>query len=161
MNKIVAAGTLAVSLALSLPPTPSIAAPMVTVPMAYCTQTSGKVVISGNDVFCQYTDAHDGSRIVISVRTLYDDKPSLAALLYILKPAPIGRCNGNPSSCYCAQLGGTGKAMNLDARDIEVCVFGDESSIDSWGLRYHSAGIIRGIDLTKVMRYEYSPTVKR
>jgi len=27
------------------------------------------------------------------------------------------------------------------------------SSIDSWGLAYHSAGIIRGKDLAKVLRY--------
>jgi hypothetical protein len=27
------------------------------------------------------------------------------------------------------------------------------SSIDSWGLTYHSAGIIRGISLGKVLKY--------
>jgi hypothetical protein len=30
------------------------------------------------------------------------------------------------------------------------------SSIDSWGLTYNTNGTIRGIDLTKVMRYKPS-----
>jgi hypothetical protein len=29
------------------------------------------------------------------------------------------------------------------------------SSIDSWGLAYHANGIVRGINLKKVMRYKY------
>jgi len=38
---------------------------------------------------------------------------------------------------------------------LEACIFTDMSSIDSWGLAYHANGIIRGIDLTKVLRYKY------
>jgi hypothetical protein len=36
---------------------------------------------------------------------------------------------------------------------LEACVFPDMSSIDSWGLTYHSANIIRGMDLSKVLKY--------
>jgi hypothetical protein len=32
-------------------------------------------------------------------------------------------------------------------------MFPDLSSIDSWGLAYHSVGTIRGKDLAKVLRY--------
>jgi hypothetical protein len=32
------------------------------------------------------------------------------------------------------------------------------SSIDSWGLTYHAEGIVRGINLQKVMRYKYPGT---
>lgn len=152
-DHIFAAGALALTLALLSPAAPNVA--MQTVPMAYCTQTSGSVESSEVGELCQYTDAHDGSRIVISLRTLYDEKPSLAALLYILRPAPAGHCRGNPSSCYCAQLGGTGKATTISGREIEMCVFADDSSIDAWGLTYHANGIVRGIDLAKVMRYKY------
>jgi hypothetical protein len=36
---------------------------------------------------------------------------------------------------------------------LEACIFPDMSSIDSWGLTYNTAGMIRGIDLTTVLRY--------
>lgn len=148
---------------------------------AYCAQTGGQVyvrtpeydtngpdplVLAGHRSFCQYTSQSDGSRIHILLTTLYSKKPSLAALAYILKPA-IGSCNGNPASCYCTLIGGSdqfggstgagGSWVNPSSEDqnLEACMLPDGSSIDSWGLTYHSAGIVRGIDLTTVMRYKY------
>ncbi|MBV8531865.1 MAG: hypothetical protein JO104_11140 [Candidatus Eremiobacteraeota bacterium] len=149
---------------------------------AYCQQTHGEVelrhavygstgsnllFLAGVKRFCQYTSKKDGSRIHILLSTLYATKPSLAALAYILKPAPQGSCQGNPASCYCSQLGasdqfggttGAGggwyKKKAID-QTLEACVFPDMSSIDSWGLAYHANGIIRGINLEKVMRYKY------
>ncbi len=149
---------------------------------AYCQQTGGLVerrravygtngsqllFLAGKRAFCQYTKKRNGSRIHILLSTLYTTKPTLAALAYILKPPPSGSCNGNPASCYCSQLGGsdqfggtTGagggwyKKNGID-QTLEACIFPDESSIDSWGLAYHAHGIIRGIDLKKVMRYKY------
>ncbi len=148
---------------------------------AYCRQTHGEVEVrrpvygsngpsllflSGKRSFCQYTRKKDGSRIHILLTTLYTTKPSLAALAYILKP-PVGSCQGNPASCYCSQLGGSDlfggvsgagggwyKKNSID-QTLEACIFPDMSSIDSWGLAYHANGIIRGIDLEKVMRYKY------
>ncbi len=147
---------------------------------AYCKQTGGQVEVrvpvygsngpstlqlSGQRRFCQYTST-DTSRIHILLLTLYTTKPTLAALAYILAP-PLGTCNGNPASCYCSYLGGsdqfggtTGagggwfKNKSID-QTLEACIFPDMSSIDSWGLAYHSDGIVRGIDLTTVMRYQY------
>jgi hypothetical protein len=40
---------------------------------------------------------------------------------------------------------------------LEACILPDMSSIDSWGLTYNSTGIIRGIDLTTVLRYVPPP----
>jgi hypothetical protein len=148
---------------------------------AYCRQTGGLVetrravygsngsqllFLAGKRTFCQYTKKKDGSRIHILLSTLYTTKPTLAALAYILKPA-MGSCNGNPASCYCSFLGGSDqfggtsgagggwyKKNGVD-QTLEACIFPDESSIDSWGLAYHSHGIIRGINLEKVMRYKY------
>jgi hypothetical protein len=42
---------------------------------------------------------------------------------------------------------------------LEACIFPDMSSIDSWGLTYHQAGIIRGKNLAHVLRYAnpYTP----
>jgi hypothetical protein len=148
---------------------------------AYCVQTGGEVVLrhpvygsnssnllflGGERRFCQYTRKKDGSRIHILLETLYTTKPSLAALAYVLKPA-VGSCNGNPASCYCSLLGGSdqfggtsgagGGWYNKESVDqtLEACIFPDMSSIDSWGLTYHAEGIIRGINLQKVMRYKY------
>jgi putative hemolysin len=149
----------------------------------YCTQHSGQVVdrvpyygtndanplrLAGSHKFCQFT-SNDGSRIHVLLSTLYAAEPTLAALAYYAQvPFDGTGCFGNPGSCYCSQLGGTdlfgGKNLagggwvttdpnNVD-QTLEACVFPDLSIIDSWGLTYHSAGIIRGRNLKKVLRYK-------
>jgi putative hemolysin len=149
----------------------------------YCRQQSGEVItripyygtnnpnplrLSGSRKFCQFT-SRDGSRIHVLLSTLYTKEPTLAALAYYAQvPFDGTGCFGNPGSCYCSQLGGTdlfgGKSLaggswvtndpnNID-QDLETCIFPDMSTIDSWGLTYHSAGIIRGRNLKKVLRYK-------
>jgi putative hemolysin len=152
----------------------------------YCVQSGGVVLnrfpyygtngpftswlqLLGEKKFCQFTSATDGSRIHITLETLYATRPSLAALAYYNKP-PLGSGGpGNPASYYCTQLGGSdlfggvsaagGGWVNKDSIDqvLEACIFPDMSSIDSWGLTYNTEGIIRGIDLTTVLRYQPSP----
>ena len=119
--------------------------------------------LTGTRRFCQFTKG-DGSRIHVPLSTLYSEKPSLAALAYYAK-VPIQSCNGNPASCYCSQLGGSDLfgGINLNGggwvlkgaidETLEACIFPDMSSIDSWGLAYHQANIIRGKDLKKVLRF--------
>jgi len=153
----------------------------------YCVQSGGVVItrapfygtngpvsswlqLMGERKFCQFTSATDGSRIHITLETLYTTKPSLAALAYYDKP-PLGTGgNGNPASYYCSQLGGSDLFGGVNAagggwvannsvdKILEACIFPDMSSIDSWGLTYHTEGTIRGIDLTTVLRYQLSPT---
>jgi hypothetical protein len=146
---------------------------------AYCTQHGGVVqeripeyntngggsplVLAGKRQFCQFTKG-DGSQINVLLTTLSTRKPSLAALAYYAQ-VPLGSCNGNPGSCYCSLLGGSdlfgginaaggGWVLSTDSTDVlEACIFPDMSSIDSWGLAYHSANIIRGKDLSKVLRF--------
>ncbi len=132
----------------------------------YGSNSSSLLFLAGVRKFCQYTSKKDGSRIHILLGTLYTTKPSLAALAYIGKP-PSGSCQGNPASCYCTQLGGSDQfggttgagggwyLKNAIDETLEACIFPDMSSIDSWGLTYHANGIIRGINLMKVMRYKY------
>ncbi len=156
--------------------------PNETAAAAYCVKTKGVVerrvavygsngssplTLAGVKRFCQYTKGKgsSSSRIHILLSTLYTTKPTLAALAYILKP-PSGSCQGNPASCYCAFVlggaeigqsgagGGWYKKNSID-QTLEACILPDVSSIDSWGLLYHTNGVIRGIDLTKVMRYKY------
>ena len=147
---------------------------------AHCTETGGLVesrqaVYGTNNPpqswlrlaavqdFCQYT-ASDGSRIHVSLFTLDTTKPTLAALAYYAEVPWNGQGNGNPASFYCTQLGGAeigatdlagGAWVSSGGIDqlLETCIFPDESTIDSWGLLYHSVGIIRGMDLTKVLEY--------
>lgn len=122
--------------------------------------------LSGSRSFCKFTLKKDGSRIHILLSTLYTETPTMAALAYYAEVPYGGSCNGNPASCYCSQLGGTdlfgginlnggGWVLKTDPIDtsLEACIFPDMSTIDSWGLTYHQAGIIRGKDLEKVLRY--------
>lgn len=131
----------------------------------YGTNNPNPLRLDGSRYFCQFTAA-DGSRIHLLLTTLYSTQPTLAALAYYAK-VPLGSsCNGNPASCYCSLLGGTdlfgginlaGGAWVLKGsvdEDLEACIFPDLSSIDSWGLAYHSSGIIRGKNLAKVLRYK-------
>lgn len=151
---------------------------------AYCVKKGGEVDVrapyfntnadpkswlrlSGDREFCKFTLKKDGSRIHVLLSTLYTDKPTMAALAYYAKVPLGGSCNGNPASCYCSQLGGSdlfgginlnggGWVMKSDPIDtsLEACIFPDMSTIDSWGLAYHSFDIIRGKNLAKVLRYK-------
>jgi putative hemolysin len=131
----------------------------------YGTNNPNPLRLDGSRYFCQFT-AKDGSRIHLLLTTLYSTEPTLAALAYYAQVPLASGCNGNPASCYCSQLGGTdlfgginlaGGAWVLKGaidEDLEACIFPDLSSIDSWGLTYHSAGIIRGRNLANVLRYK-------
>jgi hypothetical protein len=130
----------------------------------YNTNGGDPLVLSGKKEFCQFTSKKDGSHINVLLDTLTTKQPSLAALAYYAQ-VPMGSCTGNPGSCYCSLIGGTdlfgginaaggGWVLDSDPNDVlEACIFPDMSSIDSWGLAYHSANIIRGKDLAKVLRY--------
>ncbi|HEY5095101.1 MAG TPA: hypothetical protein VII69_08315 [Candidatus Eremiobacteraceae bacterium] len=153
---------------------------------AYCIQVGGKVEtrtawygtngsnplrLAGERSFCRFTLKSDKSRIHLLLDTLYTQQPTLATLAYYAEVQP-GSCQGNPASCYCTLLGGsdqfggtTGAGggwvdPNSVDQTLEACIFPDLSSIDSWGLTYHSQNIIRGIDLSKVLRYK-NPFNKR
>lgn len=131
----------------------------------YGTNGGNPLILSGKAEFCQFTSQDDGSQINVLTGTLHTRQPTLAALAYYAQVQP-GSCNGNPASCYCTLLGGSdlfggvnaaggGWVLQSDPTDVlETCIFPDMSSIDSWGLLYHSQGIIRGQDLSKVLRYK-------
>jgi hypothetical protein len=130
----------------------------------YGTNGGTPLVLSGKAQFCQFTSKKDGSQINVLLNTLATKKPTLAALAYYAQ-VPLGSCNGNPGSCYCTLIGGTdlfgginaaggGWVLDTDPNDVlEACIFPDQSSIDSWGLAYHSVDVIRGKNLAKVLRY--------
>jgi hypothetical protein len=116
--------------------------------------------------FCAYA-SHDGSStIYVLISTLVSETPTLATLAYYAEVPFTGTCAGSPGSCYCSQIGGTdlfgginaaggGWVLDSNANDVlDACIFPDLSSIDTYGLFYHSAGIIRGRNLAHKLRYK-------
>lgn len=132
----------------------------------YGTNGTTPLKLAGSHGFCRWTKKSDGSSIYVFLDTLVTKQPTLAVLAYLGKVKPNNGCQGSPGSCYCTQLGGTdlfggisaaggGWVLKTDQQNVvSACVFPDLSSIDSYGLFYHSADIIRGKDLTKVFRYK-------
>jgi putative hemolysin len=136
----------------------------------YGTNNQNPLKLAGTQDFCKFT-ASDNTAIFISTDTLYADKPTLATLAYYAQTPPQRTPDGeNPASVYCSQLGGSDLFGGKNAagggwvdksdqafKTVQACVFPDFSTIDSFGLFYHSNGTIRGIDLSTVLRYEAPP----
>ncbi|MEV0321688.1 hypothetical protein ACIBKX_34955 [Streptomyces sp. NPDC050658] len=132
----------------------------------YYTKTGTQIVqLGGEREMCVFT-GEDGTKITIGADTLAADKPTLAALAYVHKPADPGGHPGNPSIGYCKSINGTAmygpkatdgggwgkKGETSPEKTVAACMFGDGSVIDAWGLKYHTGGVIRGADLTKKFR---------
>ena len=133
--------------------------------------------LAGSRDFCAFLSQPDSSgfqsHIEIALDTLYTDQPTLAVLAY-LEPVALPPFTGaNPATLYCQKLGGTdiwggennaaGGGWVTDAPDsatnfqvVGMCMFPDGSAIDSWGLTYKANGVVRGTDLSKVVRYQPS-----
>jgi putative hemolysin len=132
----------------------------------YGTNGNSPLQLAGKQYFCQFTSKKDGSQINLLLSTMWTKMPTLAALAYYAEVAYNGNCTGSPGSCYCSQLGGTDLFGGVNAAGggwvlvgnstdvLDTCMFPDMSSIDSYGLFYHSANIIRGKNLAKVLRYK-------
>ena len=132
----------------------------------YGTNGNNPLRLAGKQFFCEFTLKKDGSQISVLLSTMWTKMPTLAALAYYAEVQYNGNCNGSPGSCYCSQLGGTdlfggvngaggGWVLVNNSTDVlDTCIFPDMSSIDSYGLYYHSAGIIRGKNLAKVLRFK-------
>jgi putative hemolysin len=130
---------------------------------------ANRVVLGGATQFCDFRGmAGDDSAISLSLETLYSEQPTLATLAYLTKPpAPKDATGANPSTLYCIHLGGAynfggnlagggwvATDATADQNVSNYCVFADGSMIDAWGLTYHSGGVIRGVDLTPILRYQ-------
>ena len=130
------------------------------------------LALAGSATMCRFqADDEARSRIYVDLTTLGSTEPTLAALAYLSKvPMPPSAGGANPATGSCGRelngsssFGGAGAAgggwvAQTDPDDVVVslCVFPDGSFVDEWGLAYHSAGEIRGKDLTTVMRYQPS-----
>jgi hypothetical protein len=136
---------------------------------AYGTNNNNPLLLNYPQKFCEYSsDPYQGyvSNDWVLLSTLVSTKPTLAALAYYAEtPFNSSGCNGGPGSCYCAQLGGTdsfggitvaggGWVLKSDNTDVlDSCTFPDLSMIDAYALFYHSAGIVRGLDLNGRLKY--------
>jgi len=128
---------------------------------------------------CQFISEEDGNptQIVVDLLTLYSEQPTLAGLAYLSRvpSSDSGAAGANPAHTYCEEdLGGTeafgtsatgawmgslDPGMEAGASEplgdtISLCVFADRSAIDEFGLFYASQGVVRGKDLSTVMRYQ-------
>lgn len=129
------------------------------------------LALAGAATMCRFqADDEAKSRIYVDLRTLGSTEPTLAGLAYLSKvPMPSGTGGANPATLYCSKElnasssfgGGASGGGWVELRDptdvvVSLCVFPDGSFIDEWGLAYHSAGDVRGKDLTTVMKYRPS-----
>ncbi len=136
---------------------------------------SAWLTLAGSRDFCTFLAAPDSSgfqsQISIALDTLYAEQPTLAVLAY-LEPVALPPFTGaNPATLYCNKLGGTdiwggmnnaaGGGWVTKAPDsatnfqvVGMCMFPDGSAIDSWGLTYKANDVVRGADLSKVVRYQ-------
>ncbi|WP_420123253.1 hypothetical protein [Nakamurella sp.] len=130
--------------------------------------------LAGSATMCRFqADDEAMSRIYVDLDTLGSTEPTLAGLAYLSKvPMPSGTGGANPATLYCSKelnasssfgggASGGGWVAPSDPADVVVslCVFPDGSFIDEWGLAYHSAGDVRGKDLTTVMKYQPAGTL--
>lgn len=151
---------------------------------SYCTEKGGTVVtrqpvlgtnlgrdqwivLGGATEFCDFQHS-DGSSISLSLATLYSEQPTMAALAYLTKPpVPADTGGANPSAVHCVHLGGAydfgsgmsgGGWIEIGAGDnpnvVNYCTFADGSMMDAWGITYHANGVVRGADLTPILRYQ-------
>jgi len=109
---------------------------------------------------------NDASRIYVDLVSLYSDGPTLASVAYLSKVPPKSTTVGNPATANCAALAGSSQFCTGTAgggwvnRDdpvdavVALCMFPDQSFIDEWGITYYAGGVVRGIDLGKVFRYQ-------
>lgn len=135
--------------------------------------TTEPLRLQGSAWFCEFTGSPDAepptSRISISIDSLYASDPTLATLAYLAKvPVPESNTSAGLAIEYCAYLGGSSRfgigegaaggwasdVSDPETTSIGICVFADGSAIDDWGLTYNANDIVRGADLSDLMRYQ-------
>ncbi|HEY1281887.1 MAG TPA: hypothetical protein VGF22_19550 [Acidimicrobiales bacterium] len=107
------------------------------------------------------------SKIVVDLVSLYSNAPTLASVAYLSKVPPPPFTGANPATVDCAALNGSSQFGNTVAGGgwieqgatssddvVNLCVFPDGSFIDDWGITYYAGGVVRGIDLKTVFRYQ-------
>jgi hypothetical protein len=129
------------------------------------------VPLPGAAEMCMFQTLNDEakSRIVVDLMSLYSDGPTLASVAYLSKIPPPPFNGANPAVEDCAALAGSSvfgntvagggwvEAGATSSDDVaNLCVFPDGSFIDDWGITYYAGGVVRGIDLRTVFRYQPS-----
>ena len=126
---------------------------------------------------CEFStgEGDTASSVSVDLVTLHSEQPTLAGLAYLAQvpSSNAGPAGANPAIPYCqTDLGGTTRFGTSSAgggwvdpsrpdgsQILNLCVFADRSAIDDFGLFYRSAGEIRGVDLSTVMRYQSDGSV--
>ena len=127
------------------------------------------VHMPGMAEMCMFQTLNDEakSKIVVDLVSLYSDGPTLASVAYLSKVPTPPFTGANPATVDCAALNGSSQFGNTVAGGgwieqgatssndvVNLCVFPDGSFIDDWGITYYAGGVVRGIDLKTVFRYQ-------
>jgi putative hemolysin len=127
------------------------------------------VDLAGQAEMCMFQTLNDEakSKIVVDLMSLYSDGPTLASVAYLAKIPPPPFTGANPATLDCQALDGSSQFGNTLAGGgwiapgattsddvVNLCVFPDGSFIDDWGITYYAGGVVRGIDLKTVFRYQ-------
>jgi len=127
------------------------------------------VHLPGMTEMCMFQTLNDDakSKIVVDLVSLYSNGPTLASVAYLSKVPPPPFTGANPATADCAALNGSSQFGNTVAGGgwieqgatssddvVNLCVFPDGSFIDDWGITYYAGGVVRGIDLKPVFRYQ-------
>jgi putative hemolysin len=129
------------------------------------------VTLPGEAEMCTFQTLNDTdkSKIVVDLHSLYSTEPTLASVAYLAKIAPPPFTGANPATLDCTALGASSQfgntldgggwlpAGSTDGNEVvNLCVFPDLSFIDDWGITYYAGGVVRGIDLKTVLKYQPS-----
>ena len=128
--------------------------------------------LAGGVDLCRFEtgEGDETTRIYVDLVTLYSEEPTLAGVAYLsrVEPSLPEQPSANPATFNCAALGGSaqfgssvaGGGWVTSDRPTEVvggCVFPDLSFIDEFGIFYYAGGVVRGVDLATVTRYDADP----
>jgi len=129
--------------------------------LQYGNQLMRQSMLLGFMQVCSFPNEEGSNYYYVPLDTLASTKPTLAVLAFqaLVPYIPSKNVNVNPSSVYCAQLGGA-MATNTPAEYLPIpaaavgwwhkisgkwlgvsdfCTFPDGSSMDTWTLLYHAA----------------------
>lgn len=107
----------------------------------------------------QESSGESATQLDVDLTTLSAEEPTMAAYAYLSKkPLPSSGDGANPASLLCANLEGEGLTLTpvagLADAAVTACRFADGSFIDEWAIAYYSGGVVRGVDLADLFRFD-------
>ncbi|MFT4134928.1 hypothetical protein [Microbacterium sp.] len=98
------------------------------------------------------------TQLDVDLTTLYAEAPTMAAYAYLAKKPLPGGGGENPAAMLCVNLEGVELTLtpvggSADTA-VTACRFADGSFIDDWAIAYYSGGVVHGVDLATLFRFD-------